>query len=162
MCWVVSVHIILFCGGSWATKHAASHFSLRVEDLFLSICEAVETVHLRVSMWLDRRPVHWIRQFTLRSSQMSSTLCAGELNRGWRRWECHYKKWMMPKRSWTCHSVSTCPGTCLRALKGKLRLFCEEVSLAVPVPRPVVIPKPKRLAPKIKILDSHYPLCKVR
>lgn len=153
---------LFFCGESWATKHTASHFSLWFEDLFLSICKAVETVYLFVSTRLDRRPVSWIRQFTPGYSQRSSTLCAGELNRDWRRWEWQYKKQMMPKGFWTCPHVSTCPVTCCHTPKGKLRLFCEAASLAVPMPRLVVIPKTKHLTPKIKILDSHYSLCKVR
>lgn len=52
----------------------------------------METVHLLVSTWLDRRPVSWIWQFIPSNSQRSPTLCALELNGYWRRREWHYRK----------------------------------------------------------------------
>lgn len=70
--------LFFFFGGSWATKHAASHFQQRVEDIFfLSICKTVATVHLLVHNWLNRKPVSWIRQLTLGCSQRSF-LCVPE------------------------------------------------------------------------------------
>lgn len=140
-----------FCGGSSGTKHAASYFPLRFEDLFYTSVKLWEHFLYLLSIWLDKRPVNWIRQFTTGNSQRSSTLCSEELNSTLRRWEWHYRNLTMARSSWTCPQVSTCPGTCHQMPKGKLRLFFEAAALAVLMPRLVVVPKTNHLINKINI-----------
>lgn len=135
-----TVHIILFPWGSWGTKHAASYFPLRFEDLFLHICKAVETFPLLVKYmtWQEAcelDPAIHYRQF---SEILNFVLWGAEQHL--KRWDWHYRKQMMARSSWTRPHVSTCPGTCHQMPKGKLRLFCEAAALAVPMLRLVVVP----------------------